>query len=440
MNPRELANSVCATLQRHGFQALLVGGCVRDLLLGRAPADFDVATEATPDQVLRLFPEGVAVGAQFGVILLPCDGHKIEIATFRSDASYTDGRRPDAVMYAKTPQEDVLRRDFTVNGLLLRHDTGEVLDFVGGQKDLKAGVIRTIGEPARRFEEDKLRMLRAVRFAARFGFTIESETFGAIRKYAAQIHQVSAERVREELTKLLTEGGAQHGFELLDQTNLLREVLPEVDAMHGVEQPPEFHPEGDVWVHTLLLLKGLAADASPALAWGALLHDVGKPPTFRSATETGDRIRFDGHAEVGTQMAREICHRLRFSNEATLQIEALVANHMRFKDAAVMRPATLKRFVRLPGFDEHLELHRLDCLASHRRLDAYEFVQEFLSRTPAEQVRPPRLLNGEDLQEMGYRPGPRIGAILKALEDAQLEGTVRSKDEAIAFAARHLAG
>ena len=430
MNPRELANSICEMLRRNKYQGLLVGGCVRDVLLGRAPADYDVATDATPVEVAGLFPESMAVGAQFGVILVPRDGMKVEVATFRSDVGYSDGRHPDRVVYSKTAQEDVQRRDFTINGLLMRHDTGEVLDFIDGQKDLKAGIIRAIGDPERRFAEDKLRMMRAVRFAARFGFKIEEATFRAIQRQAEEIQQVSTERLREELTKMLTEGAARRAFELLDETGLLAEVLPEIAAMQGVEQPPQFHPEGDVWIHTRLMLEKLEKGASPTLAWGVLLHDVGKPPTFQSAAETGDRIRFNHHVDVGVRMAEALCRRLRFSNEETEQISALVANHMRFGAVEDMKKSTLKRFVRLPRFDEHLELHRLDCLSSHRHLDSYEFVQRFLDETPPEQVRPERLLTGDDLLAMGYHPGPEFARILRGLEDAQLEGQVKTREEA----------
>lgn len=430
MTPRELANSICATLHRRGYQALLVGGCVRDLLLGREPADYDVTTDATPEQVAALFPDSLAVGAQFGVILIPRDGMKVEVATFRSDLGYSDGRHPDSVVYSKTPQKDVRRRDFTINGLLMRHDSGEVLDFIGGQEDLKAGIIRAIDEPERRFKEDKLRMMRAVRFAARFGFDIEPATFRAIQRHVKETHQVSPERLREELTKMLTEGAARRAFELLDDTWLLGQVLPEIAAMKGVEQPPQFHPEGDVWIHTRMMLEGLPEGGSPTLAWGVLLHDVGKPPTFKPASETGDRIRFDGHVAVGVRMAEAICRRLRFSTEDTEQIAALVANHMKFGAVEEMRKATLKRFVRQPRFDEHLALHRLDCLSSHRNLDSFEFVQRFLAETPPEQVRPERLLGGDELQKLGYYPGPQFAEILRSVEDAQLEGLIRTKEEA----------
>lgn len=430
VTPRELANSICDKLQRNGHQALLVGGCVRDLFLGREPADYDVTTDATPERVMDLFPESIAVGVQFGVMLVPRDGVKVEVATFRSDMGYSDGRHPDRVVYSKSAEEDVQRRDFTINGLLMRHDSGEILDFVNGQADLKTGVIRAIGDPDRRFTEDKLRMMRAVRFAARFGFDIEHKTFASIRRHAGAVTDVSAERIREEITKLLTEGAARSGFELLEKAWLLSIVLPEIAAMKGVPQPPQFHPEGDVWIHTLLMLEGLSAGTSPTLAWGVLLHDVGKPPTFRPASQTGDRIRFDHHVDVGVRMAEAICRRYRFSNEEMEQIVALVANHMRFMAVDQMRKSTLKRFVRLPHFEEHLELHRLDCLSSHRNLESYGFVERFLAETSVEEVRPHRVLTGTDLCEMGYIAGPIFSEILGAVEDAQLEGQIATKEEA----------
>ena len=433
MLPRALADSICDALQHNGHQAFLVGGCVRDLLLGRDPADYDVATDATPHQVMQLFPDSMAVGAKFGVVLVSRNGNQVEVATFRRDKGYSDGRHPDEVIFTTTAEDDVSRRDFTINGLLMRHNTNKVLDFVQGRADLSAGIIRAIGDPVRRFSEDKLRMLRAVRFAARFGYTIEPKTFAAIRLHATEIHSVSAERIHEELSKLLTEGSARRGFELLDSTGLLQQVLPEISATKGVQQPPEFHPEGDVWIHTLLMLEGLPPGASRTLAWGVLLHDVGKPPTFRPASLTGDRIRFDGHVDVGVRLAAEVGKRLKFSNDDAAQIQALVANHMKFKDVSQMRTSTLKRFIRLPQFDEHLELHRLDCLASHANLEAYDMVRRFRDETPPEQVKPTRLLTGDDLNEMGYVPGPEFQVILRALEDAQLEGALTTKDEARAF-------
>src|SRR3974377_498738 len=362
MTVRTYAVEVVQTLRRHGFQSYLAGGCVRDMLLGHEPTDYDVTTDAPPNEVMRIFPETYAVGAQFGVVLVPVPKvgrefdparppHPVEVATFRSDGIYSDGRHPEKVQYSKSPEEDVQRRDFTTNGLLMDPlDGDQVLDFVGGRADLAAGIVRAIGDPERRFLEDKLRTLRAVRFAARFGYVIDAATFAAIQKLAPMIHQVSRERVRDELTKMLTEGHARQAFELLDSSGPLKQVLPEIVRMHGVEQPPQFHPEGDVWIHTMMLLGQLRAGCSRTLAWGALLHDVGKPPTFRVAP---DRIRFDGHVEVGVKMAEEICRRLRFSNDDTAQILALVDNHMRFGDVLRMKQSTLKRFLRMPQFPEH---------------------------------------------------------------------------------------
>jgi poly(A) polymerase len=434
---KDFATAIVTTLRQRGFQAYLVGGCVRDLLLGREPNDYDVATNATPTEGMDIFPETYAVGAQFGVVLVPVpdgdagasqDGppksHAVEVATFRSDVGYSDGRHPDEVRFSGDPREDVARRDFTINGMLLDPVSGEVLDFVGGRKDLEAGIIRTIGDPEQRFSEDKLRMLRAVRFASRFEYTIDPGTFAEMQKLAEQIVVVSRERVRDELTRMLTEGHARRAFFLLDESGLLRPVLPEISAMKGVEQPPEFHPEGDVFVHTLLLLDNLPYPCPLTLAWGALLHDVGKPPTFRVAP---DRIRFDGHVEVGVKMAEEICRRLRFSNDETEQILALVDNHMRFGQATRMKESTLKKFLRLPEFDEHLALHRADCLASHRNLATYEFVQQKRAEIPPEKMRPAPLVRGEDLIAQGHRP---------AVEDAQLEGRLPSRDAALEFVRR----
>jgi poly(A) polymerase len=443
MSPRKLAERICSTLRDAGHQALLVGGCVRDILLGREPADYDVATDATPDRVQELFANSLTVGAQFGVIIVTeeslsprdpsCPMAQVEVATFRSDVAYSDGRHPDSVRFSKSAQEDVQRRDFTINALLLDPQSSQVLDYVGGRDDLRAGIIRAIGEPEHRFQEDKLRMLRAVRFAARFRFEIHAATRAAIARLAPEIRQVSAERIRDELTKILTEGAASRGFELLDQTGLLDHVLPEISRLKGVQQPPQFHPEGDVWVHTLLMLEGLKTEVSPTLAWGVLLHDVGKPPTFTPPSGPNGRIRFDQHVEVGTRMAQEICRRLRFSNEEMEQIAALVANHLRFKDVPQMKASTLKRFVRLPHFEEHLELHRLDCMSSHRNLENYDFVTRFLRETPPESIRPVRLISGEDLKELGYTPGPQFRVILEAVEEAQLEGSVKTRAEAMKF-------
>ena len=336
---------------------------MRDLVMGREPKDYDIATDAMPDQVIRLYPDALTVGAQFGVLIVPHGTGHVEVATFRSDGRYADGRHPVEVRFSKTAQEDVRRRDFTINGLLLDPSTDEVLDYVGGQADIRARRIRTIGDPVARFSEDRLRMLRAVRFAARFEYELDAAAKRAIQNLAPHILDVSAERVRDEILKILTEGRARRGFELLDATSLLKEVLPEIKAMQGVEQPPEFHPEGDVWIHTLLMLEGLR-DATPTLALGVLLHDVGKPPTF----SVRDRIRFDNHVEVGARMAEEICARLRLPTREIERVVELVRQHMRFKDLPRMKRSTQMRFLRLEGFEEHAELHRLDCLSSHSDL------------------------------------------------------------------------
>jgi poly(A) polymerase len=464
----EAALQIIAELRAAGHEAYLAGGCVRDLLLGREPKDFDVATSATPDVVLEAFSRTFAVGAHFGVVLVASETEDdpegsrgaenvTEVATFRSDGAYSDGRHPDVVKYTKSAEEDVRRRDFTINGLLLdaerlfpqgvkaathpshkdvaragRPDIdlrAAVIDHVGGLADLEAGIVRAIGRPELRFEEDHLRMLRGVRFAARFGFELEAGTAAAIRRLAAKTKAVSRERVRDELTKMLTEGRARRAFELLDETGLLAEVLPEIARMKGVEQPPQFHPEGDVWVHTLLLLDQLEPGCSPTLAWGALLHDVGKPPTFRRA----DRIRFDGHVDVGVAMAAEICRRFRFSNDETRQTLALVANHMRFADAQRMKASTLKRFFRLENFDEHLALHRMDCLSGSGNLDHWEFVRERREALPEEAIRPTPLITGRELIAAGYRPGAGFKAMLRAVEDAQLEGLIATPEEALAL-------
>jgi poly(A) polymerase len=453
----EAALRIVETLRSAGYEAYFAGGCVRDLLLGREPSDYDVATSATPNVVLKSFPRTFAVGAHFGVVLVSdnCDTPdateaepvKTEVATFRSDGAYSDGRHPDAVRYTTSAKEDVRRRDFTINGLLLDPLRGAdkvqsgadlwtsakelrsaVIDYVSGLTDLDAGVVRAIGQPEARFEEDRLRMLRAVRFAARFDFDLEPGTKRAIRSLASKIGAVSRERVRDELTKMLTEGQARRAFELLDETGLLAEILPEVARMKGVEQPAQFHPEGDVWTHTLMVLAQLEPGCGMTLGWGALLHDVGKPPTFRRAP---DRIRFDGHVEVGVAVAAEICRRFRFSNDETRQVLALIENHMRFMDAERMKASTLKRFFRLERFEEHLALHRMDCLAASGNLENWNFVRERWLATPAEIVRPRKLITGRELIAAGYQPGAQFKQMLQAAEDAQLEGVIHTPDDAL---------
>jgi poly(A) polymerase len=441
------ALAIAQRLRELGHAAYFAGGCVRDLLLGRTPEDFDVATSATPDIVQATFERTEAVGAHFGVILVidDVDGRRIatEVATFRSDGAYSDGRRPDEVRFSTDPAEDVQRRDFTINGLLLdpiafeRGDplTNCVFDIVGGQQDLKAGIIRAIRDPSLRFAEDKLRMLRAVRFAARLGFTIEPLTFAAIREQAVSVRQVSCERIRDELTKILTEGRARRGFELLDETGLLQHVLPEVARLKGVEQPPEFHPEGDVWVHTLMLLEHLPAGVSCTLAWGMLLHDIGKPATFTppDPNRPGDRIRFNGHVDVGVAIARTILNRLRFSNDECTQILALIKHHMQFGDVQRMKQSTLKRFLRIPRFDEHLALHYADVMSSHGMLGMYDYAKENYERLGENEIKPRLLLTGQELIAAGYRPGPKFREMLTAAEDAQLEGVISRPDEALEF-------
>lgn len=428
MEPRALAEQIALRLRAAGHSAYFVGGCVRDALLGRPPKDWDVATSARPDQVSDLFPGSELVGAHFGVVQVRRAGASVEVATFRSDMEYVDGRHPTAVTFETDPRQDVLRRDFTINALLLDPETNEVLDFVGGRDDLAARIIRTVGDPRRRFAEDHLRMLRAIRFAARLGFALDPATLSAIRELAPAIHSVSAERIREELARILTEGGARRGFELLDESGLLAQILPEIAAMKGVEQPPEFHPEGDVWIHTRMMLAELR-QPTLTLALGVLLHDVGKPPTFRIA----DRIRFDGHAELGAKMAVEILARLKCSTDEIQQVEALVAHHMRFKDVRQMRESTLKRFLRMDRFDEHLELHRIDCSCSHGNLDNWEFCRQKLAEVPPEQLRPPRLISGRELIADGRKPGPAFKEILEAVETAQLEGRLETAEQAMAF-------
>ncbi len=418
------AMEVLRKLRGAGFQAYFVGGCVRDLVMGRAPKDYDVSTDARPEQVLELFPDSIMVGAQFGVVMVPPG--PVEVATFRSDGPYSDGRHPAEVRYTASAEEDVRRRDFTLNGLLFDPEANRVIDYTGGQEDIRARRIRTIGPPGQRFGEDHLRMLRAVRFAARFRFSLDPALVSSIRELHPLIRDVSAERVRDEIVKILTEGAARRGLELLDETRLLDVSLPEVKAMQGVAQPPQFHPEGDVWTHTLMMLEGLN-HPSPTLALGVLLHDVGKPPTFT----VRERIRFDNHVDVGAKMAAEICSRLRLTTKQSEQVVALVANHLRFKDLPAMRRSTQLRFIRMEKFDEHLELHRLDCTASHGNLSNYELARNILSETPPESIKPQPLVRGEDLIAAGYTPGPRFKEMLRAVEDAQLEGRVLTREDAM---------
>jgi poly(A) polymerase len=427
----ELARAVAQRLRAAGHEVYLVGGCVRDRLLSRPCHDFDLTTGAPPGEVCRLFPDAVEVGAHFGVVLIRRPGAEVQVATYRSEDSYADGRHPGQVRFETDVRRDVERRDFTINALLEDPLTGQVFDYTGGLDDLRQGVIRAIGDPRQRFAEDHLRMLRAVRFAARLGFQIEAGTMAAIQSLAAHIASISAERVRDELTRILTEGAARRGFELLDESGLLAVVLPEVKAMQGVAQPPEFHPEGDVWIHTLGLLERVEPDHLE-LALGCLLHDVGKPPsqTFE------DRIRFTGHERVGATMARQMLTRLRYPGEVIDAVESLVAQHMKFRDAPKMGLSTFKRFARQPLFDTLLELHRLDLLASQRPLTNYDAVRGRRDDLSEEQLRPEPLLRGRDLIAMGYQPGPAFARVLHLLEEQQLEGRLATPEQAMAFVRR----
>lgn len=429
---RKDALEIVKRLQDKGYIAYWVGGCVRDMLRGVEPEDYDVVTSATPEEVKKLFRKTVAVGESFGVVLVVMHKVPYEVATFRKDDTYSDGRRPDKVFYS-TPQEDALRRDFTVNGMFYDPVANKLYDYVGGQEDLKAGVIRTIGEPKARFSEDKLRLMRAARFASLLGFKIEEDTARTIKKLAGDITVVSAERIRVELVKILTGPRPRMGMELLSEHGILKHILPEVEAMRGVSQPPEFHPEGDVWTHTMLMLEKMKPYPEVELALAVLLHDVGKPLTYSES----ERIRFDGHAQVGAETALNIMRRLRFSKREQDLVESLVKEHLKFMEVRKMRTSTLKRFMRIDRFDLHLELHRLDCLASHGNLDNYNFVKakmaEFEALEKEEALRPPPLITGHDLIRLGLKPGPKFKEILEAVEDAQLENIVTNRKEALKF-------
>ncbi len=433
IKPPDAAVRIIQALRALGHRALLAGGCVRDALLGRKPKDWDIATDARPETVRSRFEKTAMTGAQFGVVRVRMEGREFEVAQFREDDVYGDGRRPNAVR-PSNEVEDARRRDFTVNGMFYDILESRVLDYVGGMRDLAEKTIRAIGEPGLRFQEDHLRMMRAVRFSAKFGFAIEPATASAIQANARRIEKISAERIRDELTTMLTQENPDRAFPMLDSLGLLPYALPEVVALKGVAQPPEFHPEGDVWTHTLIMLH-IKRSSSPTLSWSVLLHDVGKPSTYAKT----DRIRFNGHDKAGAEMGLAICERLRMARSRALRIQALVANHMRFMHVEKMRDSRLKRFLREPYFEELLELHRIDCLASHGDLGTHEFCTEKLRALQEESLRPPRLLDGRALMDMGYPQGPRLGEILFALEDAQLEGCVSNAEQARDFVRRNFA-
>lgn len=434
----EMAKNIISVLRHAGHQAYLVGGSVRDMVRGAKPHEFDIVTSATPEIIKSLFQRTVPVGAAFGVMFVLQDSEKFEVATFRTEKGYQDGRRPSEVEFPAKAEEDVRRRDFTMNGLLMDTETGQIIDYVGGLRDIHARLIRTIGNPVERFSEDYLRMLRAIRFAANLDFEIDPATMEAIRENAGAICRISAERVRDELTRVLTGCNARRGMELLSSVGLLTLVLPEISALQGIDQPSLFHPEGNAWEHTLKMLGLLSMEnegrADPRLAWGVLLHDTGKAV---SRTEDDAGIHFYGHSRKGHAIAAEILRRLHFSNAETETIEALVDHHMQFLNVMEMKPGRLKRFLRMPDFGLHLELHRLDSLASNSSLEYYDFCRKKLSEMGIEELRPPRLINGRDLIEMGFRPGPQFSEILKALEDAQLDGELKSPEQARRFVLEH---
>ncbi len=425
----DTAIAIVRRLRGAGHEAFWVGGCVRDLVRGVVPKDFDIVTSARPEEVQALFPRTAPVGARFGVMIVIDNGRTYEVATFRTEAGYDDGRHPSRVAYA-TAEEDVLRRDFTINGLLMDPETGRIIDYVDGRRDIERRIIRTIGAPDKRFAEDRLRMLRAVRFAATLGYAIDAETYEAIQKQASGIRGISAERIREELSRTLTSGGARRGMELLAESGLLAELLPEMSVLRSVDQPPAFHPEGDVWEHTLRMLALLPDGADPRLAWAALLHDVGKAET---RFEDAAGVHFYGHSRRGEEIADAIFTRLRFSGEERSTVLALIGQHMLFMNVREMRPNRLKRFLRMPDFPLHLDLHRLDCLGSHGLLDNYEFCREKLKEYSEEELRPSPLLTGGDLIVMGYKPGPVFKEILRTVEDAQLGGEIATPEEARAL-------
>lgn len=426
----DIAKELVSELREEGHEAYCVGGCTRDIVMNIAPREYDITTSATPEEVTRIFSHTVPVGASFGVMLVLIGHYKFEVATFRKEESYSDSRRPDIVTYSTNVEEDVIRRDFTINGMLYDPIEETVIDYVGGMEDIDKGIIRTIGEPQERFNEDKLRLMRAVRFASRYGFEMEERTYKALKSLASEITVVSEERIRDEVVKVISQRNPGAGLSLLRESGILKHILPEVDAMAGVEQPPEFHPEGDVFVHTCLVLdhihKQTEGATSPELAMGGLLHDVGKPPTF-SVT---DRIRFNGHDKVGAEMAKKICRKLKFSNKQIELIYELVREHLKFKDVFRMKKSTLKRFIGMRNFEEHLILHLADCLASHGSTEAYDFIMDKFEEFKDEEIKPAPLIGGKELIEMGYEPGPLFSEILSFVEEAQLEGEITSKKEA----------
>ncbi|MGC4017541.1 MAG: CCA tRNA nucleotidyltransferase [Luteolibacter sp.] len=429
MSARSAATAVARRLTEAGHTALFAGGCVRDGLLGKEPKDYDVATSATPSQVLSLFPGSNEVGAHFGVVIVKQEGIHIEVATFRTDGSYKDGRRPETVEFS-TPPEDAQRRDFTVNGLFQNPETGEIIDYVGGLADLESRTLRAIGIPGDRFGEDALRLLRAARFATVLGFEIEPLTWQAVCDHADDLAKISPERIRDEFSKLITAPARRRGLELLVDSGLIRHIVPEVLALIGCEQPPQWHPEGDVYTHTCIMLEMLPADASLELCLAVLLHDIAKPPTFTIDPEE-NRIRFNGHDALGAEMAEEILRRLKYPNDVIDAVRPMVARHMQFMNVQKMRVAKLKRFMASAEFVDELELHRVDCASSNGFTDNYEFLQEKRAEFASQPLIPSPLVNGRDLIAMGLKPGPQFKEWLEAVETEQLEGRITDREAAL---------
>jgi len=427
---RQAAQSVARRLAGAGHQALFAGGCVRDALLGLEPADYDIATSARPEEILALFPRSDEVGAHFGVIIVREQDYQFQVATFRSDGAYIDGRHPESVTFTSA-EEDARRRDFTINGLFEDPFSGDIIDHVEGRRDLEAGILRAIGIPRERFTEDALRLLRALRFAVHTGFEIHSATWDALCADAALIRQVSPERVRDEFSKIMTHSSRRMGIELLVDSGLMEFVIPEFLDLRGCEQPPQFHPEGDVYVHTLMMLELLGDNSSLELALSVLLHDIAKPPTF-SIDETG-RIRNSGHDRVGARMSEDILRRLRYSNQVIENVCSMVGNHMNFMNVQHMRTAKLKRFMARPTYEEELELHRVDCTSSHGMLDNIEFLNSKTEEFASEPLIPPSLVTGHDLIALGLEPGPHFGEILDYLQTEQLEGRITNRESALAM-------
>lgn len=422
---RKNAEKIIKILHDAGHEAYFAGGCVRDMEMGVEPQDYDIATSALPDKVIKLFPKTLEVGAKFGVVVVILEGHQFEVATFRTDSSYSDGRRPDSVIFS-TPEEDVKRRDFTINGLLYDPFEKKILDFVGGRDDIKRRIVRSIGDPLKRFEEDRLRMLRAVRFSSRLNFEIEPGTYEAIIKMAPKINSVSVERITAELIKMFTGANADKALQTLRDTGLLRQILPEIENLNGVAQPDKFHPEGDVFEHTKKML-GMLKNPDDVLAFAVLLHDVGKPATFKVT----DRIRFNNHDVVGAEIADKILKRLRFPNETRKNVVEIVRNHMRFMHVTKMKESTLKKLIRRETFETEMKLHKLDCLASHGSLEMYKFLQKKAGELPPEVVKPAPLINGKDLIKLGLEPGPLFHEILSNVEELQLDNKLSSKEDAV---------